>query len=105
MAVKSKVSAVKSALSILEIELPVPLALKEMPVKAPASEISQSLVSMAPVSPLSPKMNRPAVWKLPEIEALPSKKALPSTSRAPTIKRSLIVSISVEVAVATPKRE
>src|SRR3989344_8873185 len=73
-----------------------------MPERLPPADMSQSLVLISPVSPLSPKMNLPAVWKLPEMLALPSKKTLPSTSRAPAIKRSLVVSISVLVAVATP---
>ena len=78
----------------------------DIPVKAPVEEISQSDVLISPVSPLSPKMNLPAVWKLSEIEALPSKKVLPSTSRAPEIKRSLIVSRSeVWPVVAVPNLE
>ena len=66
-----------------------------IPVRLPVADISQSLVSIKPVSPLSPRMKRPDVWKLPEIEALPSKKTLPSTSRAPEIKRSLAKSRSL----------
>ena len=65
-----------------------------IPVKAPVVEMSQSEVLISPVSPLSPKMNLPAVWKLLEILALPSKKELPSTSRAPEMRRSLMVSRS-----------
>ena len=67
-----------------------------MPVNTPVLEISQSEVLTSPVSPLSPKMKRPAVWKLLEMEALPSRKVLPLISREPEISRSLIVSSSVE---------
>src|SRR3989338_9955693 len=77
----------------------------EIPVKIPVAEISQSEVLISPVSPLSPKMKRPAVWKLAAMEPAPSKKAALSTSNPPTIKRSLMVSMVLEVAVATPKRE
>ena len=62
MAVKSKVSAVKSALSILEREFPVPLASKEMLVKAPSTDMSQSEVLIVPDSPLSPKLNKPLAY-------------------------------------------
>ena len=41
-----------------------------MPVNAPAAAMSQSEVLISPVSPLSPKMNRPEVWKLAEMEAV-----------------------------------
>ena len=71
IAVKSRLSAVMSALSMFEIEFPDPFASKATPVMAPVADISQSLVSINPVSPLSPKMNLPAVWKLPAIDALP----------------------------------
>ena len=70
--------------------------IKPMPVKAPVLDISQSLVLISPVSPLSPRTNLPAIWKLLEILALPSKKALPSISRAPEMRRSLAVSRSDE---------
>src|SRR3989338_6876342 len=76
-----------------------------IPERLPVAEISQSEVLISPVSPLSPKMKRPAVWKLAAMEAAPSKKAALSTSNPPTIKRSLIVSIVLEVAVATPNLE
>ena len=70
--------------------------IKPMPVRAPVLDMSQSEVLISPVSPLSPKMNLPPVWKLPEIEALESRKVLASTSRSPEIKRSLVVVRSVE---------
>ena len=76
------------------------------PERLPVVEISQSEVLISPVSPLSPKMKRPAVWKLPEMEALESKKALPSVSRAPVMRRSLAASRSaVYPVVAVPNLE
>ena len=63
MAVKSSVSAVKSALSIFEILLPDPLASKDIPVRAPVAEMSQSEVLIVPRSPLSPNKKEPAVVK------------------------------------------
>lgn len=78
IAVKSNVSAVKSALSTLERLLPVPLASKDMLVKAPSAEMSQSEVSMTPGSPLSPMLNKPVTYRAleavrdREIERLPA---------------------------------
>src|SRR3989344_7176692 len=65
MAVKSKVSAVRSALSTLERVLPVPLASKEILVRAPVVEISQSEVSIAPVPELFPKVKAPEMLAVP----------------------------------------
>src|SRR3989338_4140933 len=66
MAVKSNVSTVRSALSIFDIELPVPLASNEKPVMAPSVPMSQSDVLTEPTSPLSPKIKMPLrlVWPL-----------------------------------------
>ena len=72
-----------------------------MPVKAPVLDMSQSLVLISPVSPLSPNMKRPDVWKLPEMEALPSRKALPLISKAPEMRRSLEASRSEEYPVVS----
>src|SRR3989344_7043417 len=76
-----------------------------MPERLPVAEMSQSLVLISPVSPLSPKMNLPAVWKLAAMEAAPSKKTSLSTSSPPTIKRSLMVLMVLEVAVPIPNLE
>src|SRR3989344_2574785 len=59
IAVKSNVSAVRSALSILVMVLPVPLASKEKPVRAPSVPMSQSDVLTEPTSPLSPRVKTP----------------------------------------------
>ena len=65
MAVKSNVSAVRSALSMLLIELPVPLASNDTPVIAPSVAMSQSEVLIDPTSPLSPKTKMPYRLVLP----------------------------------------
>ena len=77
----------------------------EIPVKAPVLEMSQSEVLISPVSPLSPRMNRPAVWKLSDMEALPSKWTIPSTSRASVIRRWEVLYKKLEVVVPVPNLE
>ena len=52
-----------------------------MPDILPVLDMSQSLVLISPVSPLSPKMNLPLVWKLPEILALLLKETLGETRK------------------------
>src|SRR3989338_4457007 len=93
IAVKSRVSAAKSPFSMLDIELPVPLASKEKPVMAPVLEMSQSEVLISPVSPLSPKMKRPDVWKLSEIEALEPKKTLPDMEAVPPTSNMVLMTL------------
>src|SRR3989344_3148598 len=52
-----------------------------MPVRTPVFEIAQSDVESSPVSPASPRMNLPSVWKLPEMDALTAKHPSRATSR------------------------
>src|SRR3989338_9002832 len=131
MAVKFNVSAVRSALSILVMVLPVPLASKEKPVMAPSVPMSQSDVLTEPTSPLSPKTKmpfrvvepltlksppaviEPVAWTplvtsnppAKELEAVPSTKTWPSISRSPEIKTSLVVVMAALPAVEVPNLE
>src|SRR3989338_1731883 len=103
--VRPKSFPVRVFASVPDCVYPPLVVMPEIPVKTPVSEISQSLVLSAPVSPPSPKMKRPSVWKLPEIEAAESAKKEPSISRSPDISRSDGVDKSLLcVVVAVPKR-
>ena len=117
-----KVNVVESVPEKAKVLLAVrvlPLAIVKVPVEvvivrpsyvalvmAPVADMSQSEVLIRPVSPLSPNMNLPDVWKLPEMEAAESRKTFEFTSRSPEMSKSLAAERKPEYpVVSVPNRE